>query len=200
MNPIAELKTEHETVRVVLNVLRQIADETTLCNRITHKDDIVSLIDFFRTFLDRCHHAKEEKLLFPALEALGVGRNGGPIGVMLSEHEQGRSIVSAMERALHVDSDESRFNAQRFAEAARSFVELLDRHIEKENTVLFPLAEMRLSPEEMATLEEGFGRIEAEKIGPGRHEAYHGLIGQLVKKHLDTEPIHRGNLQKVACS
>ena len=43
------------------------------------------LFEFFGVFVDRCHHGKEEALLFPALEAVGIGNNGGPIGVMLRE-------------------------------------------------------------------------------------------------------------------
>jgi hemerythrin-like domain-containing protein len=57
-------------------------------------------VDFVRNFADRCHHAKEEENLFPRMEARGVPRDGGPIGVMLFEHEEGRAYVRAIAGAI----------------------------------------------------------------------------------------------------
>src|SRR3989337_556391 len=48
------------------------------------------VLDFISNFADQCHHLKEEKLLFPAMEAQGIPRDGGPIGGMLMEHGAGR--------------------------------------------------------------------------------------------------------------
>lgn len=49
--------------------------------------------EFLKVFADKCHHAKEEDVLFPEMEKAGVLRKGGPIGVMLAEHAQGREYV-----------------------------------------------------------------------------------------------------------
>ena len=57
-------------------------------------------MDFLSIFVDKCHHGKEEEFLFPALEAKGVKREGGPIGVMLHEHEQGRGLVAMLRNAV----------------------------------------------------------------------------------------------------
>jgi len=62
--------------------------------------DLEQLMDFFRGFVDRCHHGKEEDVLFPELEKRGVLRDGGPIGVMLSEHAMGRRHIREIAEAL----------------------------------------------------------------------------------------------------
>ena len=46
--------------------------------------------EFFSQFADKCHHAKEEDLLFPLLKERGIPEQGGPIGVMLHEHDVGQ--------------------------------------------------------------------------------------------------------------
>ncbi len=51
-------------------------------------------------FADQCHHGKEEDLLFPAMEAAGIPRESGPIGVMLEEHNIGRQYVRGMAEAV----------------------------------------------------------------------------------------------------
>ena len=130
-------------------------------------------------FADKCHHAKEEELLFPALENVGIPVAGGPIGVMLAEHAQGRAHISAMKEALsrHPNNDTS--TLQLFAVAGLAYVKLLREHINKENTVLFVMAEKLLSADEHARLSAGFEKIELERIGKGMHEQFHALIYQL---------------------
>jgi hypothetical protein len=57
-------------------------------------------VDFLRGFADKCHHHKEEQQLFPALAAHGIPVEGGPVGVMLHEHEAGRERIREMAIAL----------------------------------------------------------------------------------------------------
>ena len=100
MDPIKDLTAEHEAVRLTLRVLEKISTDIDRRGKIAGGDDIDALLEFFRVFVDKCHHGKEEKLLFPALEEVGVGKEGGPIGVMLDEHRQGRELVGAMTTAM----------------------------------------------------------------------------------------------------
>ena len=90
MKPIEDLKSEHEAVKITLKVLDSIVNDAEKTGHITNPAHLGQLIEFFRTFVDRCHHSKEEDLLFPALEEVGVSKKEGPIGVMLKEHQQGR--------------------------------------------------------------------------------------------------------------
>lgn len=183
MNPIEELKTEHQAVRLSLRILGRIAEDVDKRKRIVHRDDITAVIDFFRVFVDRCHHGKEEKLLFPALQDLGVGREGGPIGVMLSEHEQGRRYVGEMAAAAREENSRADA-AARFVRSARAYIDLLEMHIQKENQVLFPIGEKNLAEDRKVSLQSGFDRIEEKEVGPGRHEAFHALLDRLESEYL----------------
>jgi hemerythrin-like domain-containing protein len=138
-----------------------------------------SILDFLVNFVDRCHHGKEEDLLFPALQAKGIKKEGGPIGVMLDEHRRGREIIKALGLGLEKLKKGDPSAAGEFAREMRSYMELLDGHIEKENTILFPAAEDLLSEEEDEELFKGFERLEEERVGPGKHEAFHRLLERL---------------------
>jgi hemerythrin-like domain-containing protein len=184
MDPISELKNEHEAVLVTLNVLQRIAAAIHDTDRIDQPEDVEQLLDFFRVFVDTCHHGKEEDYLFPVLEQLGVSRNGGPIGVMLREHEQGRGEVREMRKALKAYRGGDPSAAAEFASHAAAYIGLLRRHIDKENNVLFPIADSRLSTVRQISLEEDFERLEQERIGAGRHEAFHRMIEELGKRYL----------------
>lgn len=53
---------------------------------------------------------------------------------------------------------------------------LLTDHIDKENNILFAMADDRLSTETQEKLFEGYAKIEASRIGAGRHEEFHALL------------------------
>ncbi len=62
---------------------------------------------------------------------------------------------------------------------SKGYISLLKDHIERENNVLFPMADSRLSEERQDELFEGFEKIEEERIGAGRHEEFHHLLEKL---------------------
>jgi hemerythrin-like domain-containing protein len=179
MNPIEDLKREHEAVKITLRVLDRICKKAEDTGEFADPGHLEQLIEFFKTFVDRCHHGKEEELLFPALEEVGVSREGGPIGVMLNEHRQGRDHVAKMQAALMRYRDGDRGAAGDFVKPARAYITLLNQHIDKENNVLFPLADNNLAHEKKVELQEGFESIETRKIGAGRHDAFHQMIASL---------------------
>ncbi len=177
-----ELRNEHEGILVILEVLEQIAGEAAQGKAID-TEHAGQILDFLRTFADRCHHGKEEDLLFPALEAIGLPREGGPIGVMLTDHTQGRAYIRGMGDALErLRNGEDAGTA--FAAGAEGYVNLLRARIGKENQVLFVMAERMLPPETHAELARAFERVEAERIGPGVHERYHAMIHALQRVYL----------------
>jgi hemerythrin-like domain-containing protein len=178
-----ELRDEHEGIKIALAVLDHLADEAE-AGRAVSTDDIEQIVDFLKTFADRCHHGKEEDLLFPALEAVGIPREGGPIGVMLADHDEGRAHIRAMSESIVGLREDAPAAREAFAAAARGYAQLLSQHIEKENGILFVMAEQHLSPEEHARLAKGFEQIEEERIGPGVHEQYHALLHRLQEKYL----------------
>ncbi len=136
-------------------------------------------VDFLRGFADRCHHHKEEQLLFPTLASKGVPTEGGPIAVMLGEHEQGRGYIRAMGAAIERYEAGDRGALKDLAAAARGYVELLRAHIWKEDNVLFQIANQALTTEEQQSLAEDFERVEVEVMGVGTHERYHQMLDSL---------------------
>ena len=184
MKAIQELRMEHDAVRLTLKVLDRICQEIELSGKLGKAQHVDHLLEFFTVFVDKCHHGKEEELLFPALEQIGVNRDNGPIGVMLREHQLGRESVQKMKAAFSQFKTGSVSAAVDFTRNARDYISLLDQHIEKENNVLFPLAEKQLSEAKLAELLKGFEKIEADKIGVGKHEEFHKMIDQLESAYL----------------
>jgi hemerythrin-like domain-containing protein len=180
MNPTEVLKHEHRAIEGALRIL------DTIARRLQEPGvsrDARQLVDFFRTFADTCHHGKEEQVLFPALEEIGVPRLGGPIEVMLAEHAQGRRHIQAMLDALDALAAGGAEQADQFREHAQSYARLLRNHIDKEDKVLFSIAEQRLTAGRQDRINEEFERIEREVVGAGKHEELHRLLDALDGKY-----------------
>jgi hemerythrin-like domain-containing protein len=182
MKPTAELSHEHEAILEMIRILGKMADRLD-AGRAVHPSDLEQAVEFIRIFADKCHHAKEEGHLFPEMEKAGIPRERGPIGVMLAEHEAGRKHVAAMAGALAGIRKGDRKAAQAFAAAARGYGQLLSQHILKEDRVLYPMADARLSPDQQESLEACFADIERNIVGEGKHEEFHRLLGRLEKAY-----------------
>jgi hemerythrin-like domain-containing protein len=173
------LRHEHEAILKMITATEEVARR--LDRGETVRPEILrNLLEFFRLFADRCHHGKEEDLLFPLLEAKGLPREGGPIGVMLHEHDEGRAFIRQMAEAADAYPSAPQSAGPRWAEPARQYATLLRAHIDKENHVLFRLAEQILSGAEQARLAEDFARVEVEKMGAGTHERLHAMMDELL--------------------
>jgi hemerythrin-like domain-containing protein len=177
---IDDLRHEHEAILFTLKVLERMIG---LIGEGTMREggDALALLGFLKEFADKCHHGKEEGILFPALEKAGIRKTGGPIGVMLEEHEAGRGHIRRMEEALG-----KKDGLPAFALEAGAYIDLLRAHIAKENEVLFPMGEKVLSAQDLEAVYEGFEAHEERVIGAGRHEELHAMLDVFDKRYLST--------------
>ena len=147
METINLMMEEHKYVTRMLKVIRR------LCfNLMEHKDidykDFEDVIYFIKNYADEHHHKKEENILFKVMiENLGelaekVVKHG-----MMVEHDYGRLYVKNLEEALNklINGDnESKLDV---IANAISYTHLLERHIDKEDRVVFTFAKNKLSKE-----------------------------------------------------
>jgi hemerythrin-like domain-containing protein len=178
------LRNEHEGILAMLAVVE------TAAMRLRQNKDIppammTGAVGFFRNFADRCHHGKEEDGLFPQMVERGVAKEGGPIGAMLAEHEQGRAYIRGMSEAAERYSQGDSSAITPLVTNTLSYVTLLRAHINKENFVLFPMADKLLGEPEQSQLYAAFEHIEATRTGPGEHEQYHAMIAEYQKRVAD---------------
>jgi hemerythrin-like domain-containing protein len=182
VKPTEILSNEHRVIERVLSCLEAIVRQA----RSTGRLDLSSakeVVAFLRNFADRCHHGKEEDYLFPALEAKGFPRDGGPTGVMLYEHEQGRAHLRGMEENSEAAAMGDAAALKRFADHAEGYVALLREHIYKEDNVLFRLADQTLTEDDQQRLLAAFCQVEAEEMGVGVHERFLQIAEELAKRY-----------------
>jgi hemerythrin-like domain-containing protein len=175
MTATEQLKAEHNGIKLMLRIIEK------MCERLESGNDVDAehlerVLEFLRVFADKCHHAKEEELLFPALENAGVAREGGPIGVMLTEHNKARQLVKSIGEGIAQYKAGDAGAAAKIVVNARNYIRILTAHIDKEDNVLYPLANARIPKSTLDELLAKFEQIETERIGPGKHEEFHKML------------------------
>jgi hemerythrin-like domain-containing protein len=164
MNPIQKLMAEHKVILRGIDLLEQGADRLEKGENIPVNYFLIS-IDFIRNYADKYHHAKEEDILFVRLEQLGFSPKMGPVAVMLNEHIQGRNFISGLESATNKYADGDKTAIQDIIENARNYAILLRQHIQKEDMILYPMAQNALGEVGIERMQSDFNKVESEQSG-----------------------------------
>ncbi|BCS54473.1 hemerythrin domain-containing protein [Geobacter sp. SVR] len=155
------LVAEHRLILRMITLL-ELNAPLTAAGHYTNWQFYLDGVDFIRNYADRFHHAKEEDVLFEALITNGMPRENSPIAAMLMEHDQGRAHVKAMETAAQEALAGQSGRGAIIAEHALAYAALLREHIDKEDTILYPLAE-RVIPDTMRPgIVEGYASAETK--------------------------------------
>ena len=172
--PTQILSDEHRVIERVIGAV-----EAMVSRPIGALEPWKKALDFIRHFADRCHHYKEEKVLFPALEEHGIPNDGGPIGMMLIEHEEGRAYVRSMLAAISLLETGNQAAKDSLVTSAQAYCRLLREHIQKEDDILFRMADEVIPVDEQKELLKSFEAHESEEMGAGAHEKYLKIAEEL---------------------
>lgn len=185
------LRHEHELIEHVLDGLDEVARRLE-AGRTVPLLLLDAAADFLGAFVDGCHQAKEDEVLFPRLARLSPPTSG-PVVPLESEHREATGRLDALRAVVRRGTDVAKGE---LARALREYVAFLRAHFEREDTMLFPLID-RLSPEVDERIAEGFAGVDGRTMG---HDARAALLelGEAViracRADLDSTPASRGTI------
>jgi hemerythrin-like domain-containing protein len=166
MDPIETLMSEHRAIERVLDALVAFADDVERRGA-TDKEELLRFVTFLREFADAGHHGKEEDILFQAMVEGGFPNEDGPIGAMLRDHDEGRSLVGILDERARQSADWSEADRRQIGDAGRGFADLMRSHIEKEDEILYPMARHHLGAEAYDGVRAACARFEALRARDG---------------------------------
>lgn len=141
---------------------------------------LAEVLDYFSNYIDRCHNLKEQDYLFPLIEQRGIPREGGPLAVMLKEHEQSRALLARLAPLAKAYADGESSGLPELRKTFAEYRDLLKNHFWKENDILYPMARGVLSPEDDAAVVAGIEATEAT-LGPDTRARYHAMAERLAR-------------------
>lgn len=158
MMPIAPLMIEHRLIERMIAVMREELERMEREKRVNSRF-IDTAVDFIRTYADRCHHGKEEDILFQELRKKQMPAEYARImEELIEEHKIGRETTRRLvEGNTAYQEGREEEGLKTVIDCLRFLADFYPKHIEKEDRNFF-LPVMRLfdRKEQDAMLQEGF--------------------------------------------
>ena len=184
MDAIELMMDEHKYILRGLKLFRKLSVEILNNNNV----DFLSfekMILFVRNYADKHHHNKEEVVLFKKMETqLGQKMVKGPLSGMYIEHDLGRQHMRLLEEALlRVKNGDLDSRVDIIANSV-SYADLLTRHIDKEDKLIYTFARRALSAEDMEGVNVSCEDIELEATKNQLQNGYIRVLEELETKYL----------------
>lgn len=182
MQPIAPLMIEHRLIERMVSLMRQdlerIRSNIAVDPEFAFVDPVFIdvAVDFLRTYADRCHHGKEEDILFDELDAKEISPDLKKImDELTEEHKRAREytqeLVKAKENYLREEP-----------EAVNQVLFYLDKltamypnHINKEDQHFFIPCMEYFTPAEKEAMLAKMWEFDRQMI----HEKYQGILSAI---------------------
>lgn len=177
--PAEDLIAEHRGILLMLKVMEKIAGRMRRGEALD-EDHLRKMVEFLRNFVDKCHHGKEEGILFP--EIVKTAAHVGAVNELLGEHMSGRDLIGGIVASLRAYAPGNP-DAFHIAVNCEEYARLLVLHIEKE-TPLLTAADAELPEALQEDIARRFDALERGVIGEGKHEEYHGWLKEFKAAYL----------------
>ena len=176
LSAVETLEQEHRLISRVVRLLPAVRRNVDA--GVVDEQVISDIAEFFSTYTDGCHHAKEEDLFFPMLLQRGVSSKGCPVGTLRLEHQQGRNIVKALNTAVAKHRAGDPKAAGTISAILKDATELYTDRIWREDYLLFPMSGKVLSDKDREVLVKDFAEVQT-KFGSAFQDKYDPLVEKL---------------------
>jgi hemerythrin-like domain-containing protein len=180
-----ELRTEHDGMNLALQIL------DILCNSIISKKtfpkkDVAFLLEYFDIVSNKCHHKKEENVLIPALKNTYLSKNSNYVSTLLLEHQIDGELIYKLDKyASDIVEHDTLSATSLFISHAHEYIDLLDSHMLKENSILFKFADEYCTEQQCNKMLKDFKKIEEDTIGIQKYGFFQTSLTELRDKYLN---------------
>jgi len=178
MMPIGPLMIEHRLIEKIMPILK---NEINAINKINQVNPIFieMAVDFFRMYADRCHHGKEEDILFRDLGKKQLSSDHKKImEELVEEHKFARNIVGKLVEAKNSYIKGKFETISEILKNLSILSEFYPKHIEKEDKRFFIPIMNYFSKEEQNVMLQEFWDFDKMLI----HEKYKKILEDLKSK------------------
>ena len=173
------LVAEHEMIERAMAVLKSNLEKIDEAVKVPLQ--MQRAIDFLLEFGDKVHNTKEERFLFPLMGQKGLPVEGGPIGVMLMEHDAERNLLQRMMVELPNLAEATAAGRHKFAAEGFEYLTIRAEHIWKENDVLYAMGRKVISDEENVSLLKNFKDLDQQTYGDEARVHYAQMLTEVEK-------------------
>lgn len=155
--PIGPLMIEHRLIERMIVRMKKETDRIEMEHNI-NPGFIDIAVDFIRVYADRCHHGKEEEILFRELKKKDIEEDHSrTMEELIEDHKWGRETTKKLVEAKenYINGDENALET--VLELINQLVDFYPKHIKKEDKTFFiPIMQYFSNEEQDAMLHEEY--------------------------------------------
>jgi hemerythrin-like domain-containing protein len=178
MMPVGYLMIEH---RLIERMIKLLMDELLKIDKENKADlrFIEAAIDFLKTYADKCHHGKEEDILFRELVKKKLSpEHKMAMEELIEEHKMGRKEVGKLVEAQDSYREGDTESISSIKKQIKWLVEFYHRHIAKEDKKFFILSMSYFSKQEQDNMLGEFLEFDKGEV----QETYRKIVLELEKE------------------
>lgn len=174
MLPVGSLMVEHRLIERLINMFQQEQGRIAKKNTVNLRFVDFS-IDFLKTYADKCHHGKEEEILFRELSQKPLSiEHKELLDRLIQDHILGRKMVMSLSAARDRYACGDRCGLNEITGIMRDLAQFYSQHIEKEDKKFFLPVMEYFTKQEQARMLANFREFDQRVI----HEHYKDAIEQ----------------------
>lgn len=173
--PIAPLMLEHRLIERMIKAMKLDIQRIDRTGKV--EPGFIDLaIDFIKTYADRCHHGKEENILFHLLSEKNMSQpDKRTMGELSDDHERLRSIANRLIEARNRFGGSGNAGAGKIRSIMHELVTFYPVHIEKEDKHFFIPCMEYLTAHEQDDMFEAFAEFDRKVI----HDKYRAVVERI---------------------
>lgn len=182
MMPVGYLMIEHRLIERVIKLMSAEL-ETINKNREPSLSFIDKTVDFIRNYADKCHHGKEEDILFKELSKRQISSlHRKMVAELISEHRQARDAVKDLMEARNNYVKNKQNSLSDIKRQIKWLIEFYPKHIEKEDKRFFIPSMSYFSKKEQDKMLSEFCRFDSNAFDKSVQDTYRKKVAKLERK------------------
>jgi len=182
MTPTENLIKEHEEINELLDIMSKIALKIK-SKDVFYPTDVEEIIDYLIIIIDKSHHGKEDEVFYPELISSGIPKETAPLSIINYEHTLAHRYLKDISSCVVNCKIGNDFSGELLADSLTNYVVVIKNHIQREEEIIFPIANEVLSSEKQNEISQRFEDIEQKNISLSFFDRFNKLLKKLKVKY-----------------
>ena len=182
MTPTENLINEHKKINELLDIMSKIALKIK-SKDVFYPNDVEEVVKYLINIIENSHHGKEDDVFYPELISSGIPKETAPLSIINYEHIISVNYLKDISSCVVNCKIGNDFSGELLADSLTNYVIAIKNHIQREEEIVFPIANEVFSIEKQNEILQRFEVIEQKYISNSFNDQFEKLLNKFKKKY-----------------
>jgi len=182
MTPTENLINEHKKINELLDIMSKIALKIK-SKDVFYPNDVEEVVKYLINIIENSHHGKEDDVFYPELISSGIPKETAPLSIINYEHLISVNYLKDISSCVVNCKIGNDFSGELLADSLTNYVIAIKNHIQREEEIVFPIANEVFSIEKQNEILQRFEVIEQKYISNSFNDQFDKLLNKFKNKY-----------------